>query len=207
MNFYKFLKKLHFIALRYLGFKRKTWFTKTAYYRAYAHIHRIGRVAQDSQINLSKSYVVKYSNTPKNSTWQSNFWLLDTVIKGFVFLIYQAYEYTSCMFSINDSVYGAVFFSLTGLHGLHVFIGVFFLFTSLVVTLRKEFGRIMGRIVSFRKKFYHYYDRGAQQKNCYNLKVWTHRIAFDGSAWYWHFVDVVWFFVFVFIYWWGYSIV
>ena len=27
---------------------------------------------------------------------------------------------------------------------------------------------------------------------------------FEFSAWYWHFVDVVWLFLFVFIYWWGY---
>lgn len=26
------------------------------------------------------------------------------------------------------------------------------------------------------------------------------------AIWYWHFVDVVWIFVFIFIYWWGNSI-
>jgi cytochrome c oxidase subunit 3 len=28
-------------------------------------------------------------------------------------------------------------------------------------------------------------------------------LGFEFAAWYWHFVDVVWLFVFVFIYWWG----
>jgi len=31
----------------------------------------------------------------------------------------------------------------------------------------------------------------------------THHLGFEASAWYWHFVDVVWLFLFVTIYWWG----
>jgi cytochrome c oxidase subunit 3 len=27
--------------------------------------------------------------------------------------------------------------------------------------------------------------------------------GFEAAAWYWHFVDVVWLFLFVTIYWWG----
>lgn len=34
----------------------------------------------------------------------------------------------------------------------------------------------------------------------------THHFGFEAAAWYWHFVDVVWLFLFVNIYWWGNSI-
>jgi len=33
----------------------------------------------------------------------------------------------------------------------------------------------------------------------------THHFGFEAAAWYWHFVDVVWLFLFVTIYWWGGS--
>src|SRR6266545_4407057 len=51
-----------------------------------------------------------------------------TILLGAVFLAGQAYEYTQLIFhegfSISSGIYGTVFFSLTGLHGLHVTAGV-----------------------------------------------------------------------------------
>lgn len=31
----------------------------------------------------------------------------------------------------------------------------------------------------------------------------THHFGFEAAAWYWHFVDVVWLFLFIAVYWWG----
>ena len=31
----------------------------------------------------------------------------------------------------------------------------------------------------------------------------NHHFGFEAAAWYWHFVDVVWLFLFIWIYWWG----
>ena len=30
-----------------------------------------------------------------------------------------------------------------------------------------------------------------------------HHFGFEAAAWYWHFVDVVWLFLFTVVYWWG----
>ena len=37
--------------------------------------------------------------------------------------------------------------------------------------------------------------------NC-RISVFEH-VGFEGSAWYWHFVDVVWLFLYIFVYWLG----
>lgn len=38
--------------------------------------------------------------------------------------------------------------------------------------------------------------------NSFNFRF-NHHFGFEAAAWYWHFVDVVWLFLFVIIYWWG----
>nr|AUQ23313.1 cytochrome c oxidase subunit 3 [Pachyrhinus yasumatsui] len=37
----------------------------------------------------------------------------------------------------------------------------------------------------------------------YNHFSTTHHFGFEAAAWYWHFVDVVWLFLYMLIYWWG----
>nr|AWV83216.1 cytochrome oxidase subunit III [Euterpnosia chibensis] len=40
-----------------------------------------------------------------------------------------------------------------------------------------------------------------RQMNCHFSKI--HHFGFEAAAWYWHFVDVVWLFLYISIYWWG----
>lgn len=95
-----------------------------------------------------------------------------TIFLGALFLSLQVYEYLTAPFNISDSVFGSIFFGLTGLHGLHVLIGVIFL---TVCYFRINKGQVNN----------------------------TQHLGFDFAAWYWHFVDVVWIFVFIWIYIWG----
>jgi len=62
--------------------------------------------------------------------------LLATIVLGSLFLGGQAYEYTHLRDTWAGSTFGASFFTLTGMHGFHVFIGVIFLITVLIQTLR-----------------------------------------------------------------------
>jgi cytochrome c oxidase subunit 3 len=104
-----------------------------------------------------------------------NLFLALTVILGFIFLGFQAYEYAHAYNELNlqlgtAGIYGSTFFMLTGFHGLHVTIGA-----------------IMLTVILFRCLKGHFTP--------------ARHFAFEGVAWYWHFVDVVWLGLFIFVYW------
>lgn len=49
-----------------------------------------------------------------------------------IFTAFQYLEYSEATFTITDSIFGTVFFSSTGLHGIHVIIGTIFIFLGLL---------------------------------------------------------------------------
>jgi heme/copper-type cytochrome/quinol oxidase subunit 3 len=73
-----------------------------------------------SGFSLTWAHKVVTTNNIKN--------IIDSIIitlgLGLFFLMLQITEYYESYFSFNDSVYGSVFFMLTGLHGFHVLVGV-----------------------------------------------------------------------------------
>ena len=67
-------------------------------------------------------------------------WLFLTIVLGFTFLGFQAYEYHHAYSELNlklsTGVYGSTFFMLTGFHGFHVTIGAIMLSVMLVRAFR-----------------------------------------------------------------------
>jgi cytochrome c oxidase subunit 3 len=102
------------------------------------------------------------------------FWLAATILLGFVFLGFQAYEYIHAYRDLNlkltSGIFGSTFFLLTGFHGFHVCVGAIMLAV------------ILGRCV-----------KGHFKPN--------QHFGFEAAAWYWHFVDVVWLGLYVVVYW------
>lgn len=98
--------------------------------------------------------------------------LILTIVHGVIFTYVQFYEYNNAPFSINDGVYGSIFYMTTGFHGVHVLVGTIFLIVCL-----------------FRHLDYHFFKK--------------HHVGFVCAIWYWHFVDVVWIFLFLCVYIWG----
>lgn len=67
--------------------------------------------------------------------------LFMTILLGLTFSFCQLYEYKTASFSINDGVYGSVFYMATGFHGLHVFIGTIMLVVCLARARLEHFSR------------------------------------------------------------------
>ena len=100
--------------------------------------------------------------------------LMATVALGVVFLGFQAYEYYHAYNDLNLKL-------TTGMYG-----STFFMLTGfhgLHVTL----GVTMLFVILIRSMKGHFSEQ--------------HHFAFEAVAWYWHFVDVVWLGLFVFVYW------
>ena len=99
--------------------------------------------------------------------------LMLTILLGLIFTCVQAYEYAHAAFAFAGNIYGATFFMATGFHGFHVH--------------RRH--DLPDRLPDPRL-------RPATSRRQQHL-------GFEVAAWYWHFVDVVWLFLFACIYVWG----
>ncbi len=101
-------------------------------------------------------------------------WLGLTVLLGVTFLGVQAYEYGHAYSDLNLKL-------STGVYG-----STFFMLTGFH-GFHVTIGAIMLSVIWFRCLKGHFKP--------------DHHFAFEGVAWYWHFVDVVWLGLFIFVYW------
>jgi cytochrome c oxidase subunit 3 len=89
-------------------------------------------------------------------------WIIITIILGTAFVGNQATEWLFLTTRWYTNSYGSLFFIMTGLHGLHVFLGL--------VAMAFLLGRMKGDVGG---------DPGELS-------------AIQGVSYYWHFVDIVW---------------
>lgn len=81
-----------------------------------------------------------------------------TVLLGGLFLFLQFNEYSFGEFTIADSVFGSVFYATTGLHALHVIIGVIFLSVCLVRLFIDHFSNEHHQGLEFAIFYWHLVD-------------------------------------------------
>jgi cytochrome c oxidase subunit 3 len=84
--------------------------------------------------------------------------LLLTIIFGAAFLGGQAYEYKHLHTAINHDIFGATFFTLTGLHGAHVSLGVLALIAVFLLGLRGRWTRDHNFAVHGVTLYWHFVD-------------------------------------------------
>ncbi len=109
-------------------------------------------------------------------------WLVLTIIGGLFFLLSQVWEWTHFIHGkhgewatmshnpYGPQLYANFFFTITGFHGFHVFSGVVLNFIILIMTIKGKFEKV------------------------------GHYEMVEKAGLYWHFVDLVWVFVFTFYY-------
>ena len=105
-------------------------------------------------------------------------WLAATIALGASFLAGEGAEYVSLIgknVTVNRDLFGTTFFTLTGFHGLHVFIGLVMLAALFGIGLKRGIEVTSGPLAG----------------------------ALEGITIYWHFVDSVWIFIFAIVYLWA----
>ncbi|HWS48248.1 MAG TPA: heme-copper oxidase subunit III [Acidimicrobiia bacterium] len=99
-------------------------------------------------------------------------WLLATALFGATFVGGQVFEFTEFYrqgLTLSSNMFGTTFFVLTGLHGVHVTVGIIWLLLL--------YGRSMQNRLPTEKS-----------------------LAVEMAGLYWHYVDIVWIFIFFAVY-------
>jgi heme/copper-type cytochrome/quinol oxidase subunit 3 len=88
-------------------------------------------------------------------------WLTATALLGCVFLGGQFYEFTSFYadgLTLSSNLFGSTFFTLTGFHGTHVFIGVFWLLSLVAQSVRGRLHQEHSLWVEIAGLYWHFVD-------------------------------------------------
>jgi cytochrome c oxidase subunit 3 len=123
-------------------------------------------------ILIASSFVIHNADVAikKNDVKGLRTWFGLTAAMGAIFLVGQLYEYFHLEFGLTTNLFASTFYVLTGFHGLHVLFGLVL---------------ILG--VLWRSR----------QPNHYSN---TNHFGVEAAEIYWHFVDVVWIFLFILLY-------
>ncbi len=123
-------------------------------------------------LSSSMTMALSVAAVHRRDTGRLRMFLLATILLGCAFLGVKGYEY-SVKFHHGHlpgtGLFWDVYFTLTGIHGLHVLIGALANLWVLSLTLKRDFFERKGHLVEL-------------------------------SGLYWHFVDVVWIFLFPMVY-------
>jgi cytochrome c oxidase subunit 3 len=163
-------------ALLWPGFNAHWPSAGPAFQESFEIMHAWGLPAINTALLLTSGVTVTFAHFAllRNDRPKLLIWLALTIALGVTFLGVQAYEYGHAYSQLNLKL-------TTGVYG-----STFFMLTGFH-GFHVTIGAIMLTVIWFRCLKGHFKP--------------DHHFAFEGVAWYWHFVDVVWLGLFIFVYW------
>jgi len=109
----------------------------------------------------SVAMVFALNNVQRGNRPWDWFWLLMTALGGSIFLGCQVYEFTEFYregMTLKSNLFGSTFFVLTGFHGAHVTVGIIYLITLAVMSLRGRIGPERTLNVEIAGLYWHFVD-------------------------------------------------
>jgi cytochrome c oxidase subunit 3 len=170
------LGNLEHQALLWPGFTGQWPSAGPGFSEAFSTMGAWGLPAINTALLLTSGVTVTFAHWAllRNERQKLIVWLGLTILLGVTFLGVQAYEYGHAYSDLNLKL-------STGVYG-----STFFMLTGFH-GFHVTVGAIMLTVIWFRCLKGHFRP--------------DHHFAFEGVAWYWHFVDVVWLGLFIFVYW------
>ena len=112
-------------------------------------------------LSSSLTMVLALSAIQHDRITEGKLWLLATAVLGSIFVGVQIFEYNELVregLTIAGSLYGSAFFTLTGFHGTHVFIGVIMLLVTVGMTHAGKFNAQNAVPVEIIGLYWHFVD-------------------------------------------------
>ena len=97
----------------------------------------------------------------RGDTRRCRTFLLTTALLGGVFIAGQVYEFTSFVkegLGYTTNLFGSAFYTLTGFHGVHVSVGIIFLMSLFVMSLRGKLEQDQAETVEIFGLYWHFVD-------------------------------------------------
>jgi heme/copper-type cytochrome/quinol oxidase subunit 3 len=112
-------------------------------------------------LSSSLTFYIAERNYEKGNIAGLKTWLIITVILGAVFLIGQGNEYYRLIneqISLGASVFGTNFFTLTGFHGFHVFVGLILISVLITMSFLGDFSNPKSTVIQTIGIYWHFVD-------------------------------------------------
>jgi heme/copper-type cytochrome/quinol oxidase subunit 3 len=126
----------------------------------------------NSSLSLGCALVIRETHILRPPAYQS-------FLLALTFISMQIKEFCNITLYMNESIYSCVFFSLTGLHLFHVMVGILLIGLMLWTSC---------------------YSRSVLNFVLFQLRVTPHHLFYTLQLVYWHFVELLWLFIYHILY-------